>query len=285
MPDKELKVSYYLKNPVSCPLCETEFKREELLSGGGRLIAAELTDELRRTYEPSKKYGEVYPLSYPVTVCPNCLYAAYYDDFSLIPPVNVPAALSQKVKRKLDIEMIFPVINFHQPRDLISGAASYLLAISSYSFHKKECAPTFKKGISALRCAWLFDDLNIKFPGQNYDRIRNILYRKSADCYEKSIAYAQNGRERIDAVKNFGPDLDKNYGFQGLLYIYTLLLFKYGSDENREERIQKLLLAKRIISKVFGSGKSSKSKPSFILEISKELYEKVGEKVEELKGG
>ena len=64
----------------------------------------------------------------------------------------------------------------------------------------------------------------------------------------------------------------------------TLLLYKYGSDENREERIQKLTGAKRVISKVFGSGKSSKSKPSFILDISKELYEKVGEKVEELKG-
>jgi uncharacterized protein (DUF2225 family) len=68
-----------------------------------------------------------------------------------------------------------------------------------------------------------------------------------------------------------------------VLYVYTLLLFKYGRSDAVDERINKLTAAKRIISKVFGSGKSSKSKPSFILEISKELYEKVSEKVEELK--
>ncbi len=43
------------------------------------------------------------------------------------------------------------------------------------------------------------------------------------------------------------------------------------------------MVAKRIISKVFGMGKSSKSKPSFILDISKELYEKISDKIVELK--
>ena len=284
MPVKEMKISYYLKNPVICPLCGTVSKREELLSGGGRFIAADLTDELRRIYEPSKKFGEIFPLSYPITVCPACFYATYHDDFILITPKHRPAALSQKVKRVREIKMIFPDIDFNRPRDLISGTSSYLLAIASYSFHTKECAPTFKKGLSALRGAWSFDDLHAKDQNQGFDRFRNILYRKAVDYYEKSIAYSQNGQEHIDGIKNFGPDLDKNYGFQGVLYMSTLLLYKYGSDENREERIQKLMGAKRVISKVFGSVKSSKSKPSFILEISKELYAKVGEKIEGLKG-
>jgi uncharacterized protein (DUF2225 family) len=283
MAEQALKVSYYLKNPVLCPLCKTMFKKEELLSGGGRLIAKDITDELRRKYQPSKKFGEVNPLNYPITVCPNCLYAAYGEDFSQFPGENVPAALSQKVKREQDIRLVFPALDFTQPRDLETGTASYMLAIGSYSFHHMEVAPTFKKGLSALRCAWLLGDLHEKYPGQNYNRIAELMYLKAVEYYEQSIGYAQNGKERIDGIKNFGPDLDKNYGFQGVLYMYTLLLFKYGRSDAVDERINKLTAAKRIISKVFGSGKSSKSKPSFILEISKELYEKVSEKVEELK--
>ena len=75
------KTTFFSKNPIVCPVCETSFYKEDLLSGGGRLIAGELTEELHRTYEPSKKYGEVYPLVYAVLVCPSCLYAAYTQDF------------------------------------------------------------------------------------------------------------------------------------------------------------------------------------------------------------
>jgi uncharacterized protein (DUF2225 family) len=284
MPESSMKISYYHKKPLTCPVCEASFKKEEMLSGGGRLIAKDITDELRRNYEPSKKAGEVYPLNYPVTVCPNCLYAAYQDDFPLIPDKNLAAAFSQKGKRKGDIELLFPDLDFNEPRNLFTGTASYMLAIGSYSFHNKDQAPTFKKGLCSLRCAWLLDDLHRKYPEQNYEKVRNILYRKTVSYYEKTIAYAQNGKERIDGIKNFGPDLDKNYGFHGVLYMYTLLLYKYGTEEDAEQRIEKLMSAKRVISKVFGSGKSSKSKPSFILEISKDLYDRVGQKVEELKG-
>jgi uncharacterized protein (DUF2225 family) len=208
----------------------------------------------------------------------------YPEDFPHIPQEHRSMALSQKVKRIHETRMIFPHLDFNKPRNLISGTASYLLSLSSYSFHTKECAPTFKKALSALRAAWLFDDLHKKARDQGFNRFRTIMYRKAMNYYEKSIVYSQNGQEHIDGIKNFGPDLDKNYGYQGVLYMSTLLLYKYGSDENREERIEKLTGAKRVISKVFGSGKSSKSKPSFILDISKDLYEKVGEKVEELKG-
>ncbi len=85
-------------------------------------------------------------------------------------------------------------------------------------------------------------------------------------------------------MKYFGPDLDKNYGFQGVLYTSSLLLFKYGEEEDEEE-IVKLQNAKRVVSRVFGSGKSSKSKPSYILELSKDLYEKINTKIAELSKG
>lgn len=279
-----LKISYYLKQPVSCPVCGASSQKEEMLSGGGRLIARKTTDELRRLYEPSKKAGEVYPLIYPVTVCPECLYAAYHDDFPHIREELNSEALSQAANRKQYVKTIFPEVEFRQPRNLFSGAASYILSIGCYSFLPKDRAPTFKKALSSLRGAWTFDDLDRKYPGENYDKIKLMLYRKAITYYERTIGYAQTGEERIDAVKHCGPDFDKNYGFQGILFMFTLLLYKYGEQDDVAERIKKLEASKRIISRVFGSGRSSKSKPSFILDLAKDLYEKITDKVEELKG-
>jgi uncharacterized protein (DUF2225 family) len=280
--EPQVKVSYYLKNPTICPACGTSFYKEEMLSGGGRLIAKTITDELRREYQPSKKVGRVHPLIYPVTVCPECLYAAFTEDFSLLKKELIATAFSQRRKRKSDVSLIFPVIDFTAPRNLYSGTASYILAIGCYSFHHKDQAPTFKKALASLRCAWLFHDLDGAYPGQNYDRLQLFMYRKAMRYYEKVIGYAQTGQERIDGVKNFGPDIDKNFGFEGVLFISTLLLFKYGDEGDVHERVAKLLSAKRIVSRIFGSGKSSKSKPSFILDQAKDLYEKITERIEEL---
>ena len=42
---KPLSITFYAKQNAVCPACGKEFPREELLSGGGRLIAGDLTDE------------------------------------------------------------------------------------------------------------------------------------------------------------------------------------------------------------------------------------------------
>ena len=75
-------VTYFSKEELTCPICDSHFNGEEMRMGGGRLSAGELTDELRRRYQPTQKYGKVNPLLYPITVCPNCLYAA--DDFDYL---------------------------------------------------------------------------------------------------------------------------------------------------------------------------------------------------------
>ena len=56
------KTSFFSKKPISCPVCGSSFHREEMLTGSGRLIAGNLTEELRRLYEVNKKFGEVNPL-------------------------------------------------------------------------------------------------------------------------------------------------------------------------------------------------------------------------------
>jgi hypothetical protein len=278
-----VKVSFFLKNPVPCPVCGLSFKKEEMLSGGGRLIARDITDELRRIYEPSRKVGEVFPLIYPVNVCPGCLYAAYGEDFGMVPQQHINAVCAQSIKRRRDVGMLFPALDFNAPRNLFTGTAGYLLGISSYSFHRKERAPTFKKAVSALRAAWLLGELHQRYPGQSYDQVQLMLYRKAMRYYELVVGYAQTGKERIDAVKHYGPDLDKNFGFEGVLFISSLLAFKYGDQGTREERISRLEKAKRTASRVFGSGKSSRSKPSSIIDLSRDLFERINARIEEIK--
>ena len=91
MSEDKKKVSFREKNATRCPVCSFEFNQEKMLTGGGRLIAGKLTDELRRLYEENKKAGKIYPLAYVIVVCPKCLYAAYPQDFSTILPEEITA--------------------------------------------------------------------------------------------------------------------------------------------------------------------------------------------------
>ncbi len=45
------KLTFFEKKQSACPVCNAKFFREDLLSGGGRLIAGNLTRELRRQYD------------------------------------------------------------------------------------------------------------------------------------------------------------------------------------------------------------------------------------------
>jgi hypothetical protein len=93
---------------------------------------------------------------------------------------------------------------------------------------------------------------------------------------------AQNGQEPLEAKVNFGPDLDKNYGYDGLLYITGLLEYRYGPRGDKERRLKSLENAKRIVSKLFGTGKASKNKPSAILDKARELYDEMNKEIRQL---
>ena len=280
--EDQLKTTYYLKNTTACPVCGREFIREELLSGRGRLIAGKLTDELRRLYEPSKKYGKINPLKYPITVCPDCLYAVFHDDFEKIPEKNLDSAQSNADKRIQLVLQTFGPLDFDQPRDEKKGIASYFLALNCYSFMDKGVAPTVKKGICALRAAWMLGDLEAEEKKGNYGYIQNIMYRNAKHFYETSMSNIQTGQESLDGIK-LGPDTDKNWGYEGFLYIVSILQFKMGFlEKDLEKRAKKYIVTKRVISKLFGTGKSSKSKPSMILDMAHDLYDKISQYIKEI---
>ena len=126
-------LTYYAKEQFECPVCKTKFKKEELHQGGGRLIAADLTDELHRTYTPSVKYGEVIPLLYQVVVCPKCYYAGFPGDFRLPSSAVIAKLFESTQNRYSSMHKLFSKLDFSDARTICEGAASYYLAIMCYS--------------------------------------------------------------------------------------------------------------------------------------------------------
>jgi uncharacterized protein (DUF2225 family) len=278
---EEPKVSFQSREELVCPVCESAFHREELLTGGGRLIAGKLTEELHRLFEPSIKYGEVFPLVYMVTVCPHCWYASMDKDFSLLPEDNHFDVSESQEDRIAETRLIFPGVNFFVGRDLFSGAAAQYLALRCYDYFPKQFSPTIKQGITALRTAWLLEELHKQKPGEHYDWLAELFKKKAQYLYDKAIEGEQSGNEPISGAKNLGPDIDKNYGYEGVLYISGILKLKYGSPGTPEQRSESLESTKRTVAKMFGLGKSSKNKPGPLLELAKELYNRINKELNE----
>jgi uncharacterized protein len=278
---EEKKLTFFSKSAQICPLCETSFYREELLTGSGRMIAGALTEELRRLYEPSKKFGEVNPLVYHILVCPSCYFAAGPGDFFEVPDKIKPGLRDGAEQRVKSAQVLFENIDFNQPRGLIEGIAAYFLSIICYDSYPKDAAPTIKQGISALRSAWTCSDLHRKLPSDNWDYLAANFFRKARFFYNRAVELEQNGKETVSGVRNLGPDLDKNYGFDGVLYIAGLLEFKYGDKQDKEQRLAAITRSKRAVARIFGMGRASKNKPAAILENAKELYDRMARELAE----
>jgi uncharacterized protein (DUF2225 family) len=269
--DKEKKVTFISKEPIVCPVCEASFNREELFSG--RVNAGDLTDELHRTYIPMHSYGEVFPLVYELTVCPSCWYAAFKTDFLGIPNKARGELKDATASRVEAAQRLFTGADFSSPRSLLEGAASYYLAMLCYERLGKEFCPAIKQGLSALRAAWLCKYLDQKNPGQNYAYAARVFYGKARFCYRLAVELEQGGKENLTSVKWLGPDTDKNYGFEGVLYLSTILELKYGPKEDEAKRLEYLDSCKRTIAKMFGIGRKSKSKPGPLVDKVRDLYE------------
>jgi uncharacterized protein (DUF2225 family) len=245
------------------------------------LIAGELTDELHRLYEPSVKYGVIYPLAYQTTVCPECWFAAMDKDFTALPPKARDKALEDKDNRKADTLKIFPMVDFDKPRGLVSGAASLYLAARCYDYYTKEFSPTIKQGIAILRSAWLLDEMNVKYPGQHFDWLASLFKKKAQFFYAEALRKEQGGKETLSGLKSFGPDTDKNYAYEGALYLTGLLKLHYGSKDEGDARREALADVKRTIAKLFGLGRSSKNKPGPLLEHARNLYANINKEINE----
>ena len=273
--DKELKVSFMSKKEYECPSCKATFHKEELLSGGGRLIAGGLTEELHRLYDPSIKYGDVYPLVYHALVCPECWFASSEADFPLLPEGSLDRVAGDEQTRKAETLLAFPGIDFSKPRGPMEGAASFYLVMRCYDFFDKEHSPTVKQGLAAIRAAWMLDELSKKYPHQHYDWLAVLFRKKAQYFYSEALTREEKRIETMSAMKAFGPDTDRNYGYEGMLYLCAYLQYKYGPSQTPADRKATLEIARRTIAKLFGLGKSSKDKPSAFLDLARKVYDDI----------
>ena len=142
-----------------------------------------------------------------------------------------------------------------------------------------------QKGVSSIRAAWLFSDLAEEYPDQPYKKLSLFFYKKSYDFYLKILDLLQSGAEPADAAGNMGPDTDRNWGYEGILYLSAVLTVKYGTTEKDiNKRIENFNISKKYLSRLFGSGKSSKNVPTELLEKTRILYDKINAMLEQWEG-
>jgi uncharacterized protein (DUF2225 family) len=239
-----------------------------------------MTEELHRVYEPSVKYGEIFPLIYQATVCPECWFAAMDQDFAELSGGGIAKAREDGESRIKDTTSLFGALDFSSPRHLEEGVASQYLTLRCYEYFDRTVSPTIKQGLASLRAAWLFDDLDKKRPRQHFDWLALLFRRKAEFLYNEAIRLEQTGKETLSAMKVFGPDTDKNYAYEGVLYLCAYLRYKFGPTEPSQRR-QVLEEARRTISKIFGMGKSSKEKPGPLLDHARQVYDAINKELNE----
>ncbi|HEY1406050.1 MAG TPA: DUF2225 domain-containing protein, partial [Spirochaetota bacterium] len=197
-----------------------------------------------------------------------------------LPPEETAQIRSSSTARMQTIRKFFGDMSFESDRTLSHAAASYMLAVDVYNMRGKSVAPTFKKAISSIRAAWLFDDLSKENPSGPYKKISDFFHTKAYTYYEKVIELFMTGAEPVEAAGSLGPDSDKNWGYEGVLYLYSVLTMKFGAnDPDIRKRIESFEKTKRTLSKVFGIGKSSKNKPGALIDMTRDQYDKINEKL------
>jgi uncharacterized protein (DUF2225 family) len=278
-PEKDRKVSFYAKEATRCPVCDASFHREELFSG--RVSADEMTDELHRTYKPLHAFGEVHPLIYEMVVCPSCFYAAFKADFQPAGTKFLSVLRDGIDSRVKEVQRIFSPLDYQTPRNLVSGAAANYLALQCYESFSKEFAPTIKCALSSLRAAWLSNDLHAKASNENWDYVAGIFYRKARFYYKAALELELTGKEPYSTQRNLGPDTDKNYGHEGVLYMAAILELKYGPSDDPDLRREHLTASKVSVARMFGFGKKNKSKPGPLLDKARDLYERLKAELQE----
>jgi uncharacterized protein (DUF2225 family) len=277
------KVTYLAKDETICPVCENSFYRELMLSKGGRLQADIITDTLHRLYKPSKKFGEIYPLAYSIITCPNCLFTSLVGDFNN-PVLKNKEEINDKVNERIDFvkKIIGEQIDFLKYKTLESAAAGYAIAVECYDNFSRKQIPVIKQAICSIRAAYLFEELEKKKPNQYFDYVSELYYKKALFFYKRAIELEQRKEQIIGDFKAFGPDIDKNYGYDSVIYLIGILTFKYGRKDDKELRKKDLEEARLYLGKLFGLGKADFKKPKEILEKSKDFHKLISDEIKEI---
>jgi len=268
------KMTFFSKEEIKCLVCGAIFNKEELRTGGGRLIAENLGQDLRMNYKKTEKYGRVTQIVYNFITCPNCLFSSFPHDFGEVPRHIADNLKKTSEARKEKLQEITD-FDFTQKRTLHEAFISYYSAVICYQNWPLKFAPTIKQGVSCLRAGWCCDFLNEEYPNENWDYMRDVFYTKARFFYRLALEKEEKQDEILSLAGYLGPDTDKNWGFDGVLYLATYLEYKYGQKKDKNKRLETLETFKNSISKIFGMGKKSVSKPGPLLDKVKDLYDDI----------
>jgi hypothetical protein len=122
-----------------------------------------------------------------------------------------------------------------------------------------------------------------KYKTGKFGYFQEKFYKKAHKFYGDAIERAQNGKEPLEDIY-LGPDTDKNYGFDGVVYVANLLNFKLGPFVEKDPiKLGRLYLKSKIsIAKIFGFGRTSKEKPSSILDTARDLYDQINNEIKRI---
>lgn len=278
-------VSFFKTNALACPACEHELSTEEMRTGSGRLDAGELQHDLQRKLIPSERFGAVYPTLYLVYTCPKCYFSALKFDFERlssksIANITTPDASTKRTKELLTLFENIP--NFSRPKTLITGLASYILALSTYNQMVHTDCPTIRMAICSMRCAWLCQDIIDAGYTTEMGQLKKIFLRKAFFLYDKALDLNLQGKEDVTKIPNLGPDFDTDFGYDGVIYLHAWLYVNHSPFIDVFDRSENLSKIRTNLSKVFGFGKSSKEKPSALLDFARITYEQVEQEMQVL---
>ena len=86
----------------------------------------------------------------------------------------------------------------------------------------------------------------------------------------------------MESLKTYGPDIDKDYGYDGIIYLIGILTYKNGKKTDAAFRKKDLEDARSYLGKLFGLGKADYDKPKEILEKSKDFHMIISDEIKEL---
>ena len=279
------KVSFFSKTKTTCPACRYKFNIETYFTGRGRLNSVEIANDLRRIYQPSKKFGTIYPLIYHVLVCPKCWFAALPEDFHFDKksPYDLKELNAFSETRKKQSREIIPEVDFKRDRNLHNGLISYFLAISSYQHFYQNSLKTVKKAILALRASWVIDDLlkEEKEDLEKYQYLKEYFRFLSFKNFSNYFTQMYDSKKKqFIEINYYGPDIDFDYGYKGFVYTFSYLSYEFIEMIKEEsDKLKKLNEIKIMLAKIFGFGRSSKGNPSPLLEKSRIFYDLLKEKI------
>lgn len=284
--DIRSEISFFKEEDIECPSCSKIVVFEEMKTGRGRLDAGPLSMDLHRVFIATEEFGQAYPFLYNVATCNHCFFSALKHDFTKLKTdtlENIKGDEASKTRVEFVSHLFEKLPNFIERKNLVSGIASYLLAVATYNQFSKRNSPTIRMALCTLRTAWLCQhirDLGYEDPNINF--LIKVLYRKAFFLYDRALELGMKGEEDLSENIILGPDVDNNYGYDGVIYMHAWLCTNYGSKANVEMRLKQLHSMRTNLSKVFGFGRASKEKPSALLNIARSTFDQIENELRKL---